>query len=382
MAADYNLRLMAPPKRHEQTDNSHRTLLVTGGAGFIGSNFVRFVLQQRPHWRVVNFDALTYAGNLANLRDIENDPRYAFIHADIRDRQAVSEALQQHQCDSVVHFAAESHVDRSIMDSGPFVSTNVVGTQVMLDAAREFWTQKDLAISPSGHLANDRSSNRQIAKSPDRQIPFRFVHIGTDEVYGELPLDRPDLKFTEDTPIKPNSPYSSSKAAADMLALAYHHTFGMDVVVTRCSNNFGPYQYPEKVIPLFVTNLIDGKKVPLYGDGKNVRDWLHVIDHCEAILAVLEGGKSGEVYNIGGDNERSNLELTHTILKIMGMGEEMIQPVTDRLGHDRRYAIDASKIKKQLNWQPTRSAWPKALQDTIAWYKANENWWRPLKCAP
>jgi dTDP-glucose 4,6-dehydratase len=234
------------------------------------------------------------------------------------------------------------------MDSGPFVSTNVVGTQVMLDAARQ---------------ANIT----------------RFVHIGTDEVYGELPLERTDLKFREDTPIQPSSPYSSSKAASDMLALAYHHTFGMNVVVTRCSNNFGPYQYPEKVIPLFVTNLIDGKKVPLYGDGKNVRDWLHVIDHCEAILAVLERGTPGEVYNIGGNNERSNNELTRTILKIMGLGEDMIQPVPDRLGHDRRYAIDASKIKRELGWQPTRSAWPKALEQTIAWYRANEDWWRPLK---
>jgi dTDP-glucose 4,6-dehydratase len=342
--------------------NEPRTLLVTGGAGFIGSNFVRFVLQQRPNWRVINFDALTYAGNLANLRDVEDDSRYTFIHADIRDRKSVSEALRTHNCDTVVHFAAESHVDRSIMDSGPFISTNVVGTQVMLDAAREWWAR---ASSPKSQASSH----------------FRFVHIGTDEVYGELPLDRPDLKFTEETPIKPNSPYSSSKAAADMLALAYHHTFKMPVVVTRCSNNFGPYQYPEKVIPLFVTNLIDGLKVPLYGDGKNVRDWLHVTDHCEAVLAVLERGAPGEVYNIGGDNERSNNELTRTILKIMGMGEEFIQPVTDRLGHDRRYAIDASKIHRELGWQPTRSAWPKALEDTIAWYKANENWWRALKCA-
>ncbi|MCI0363641.1 MAG: dTDP-glucose 4,6-dehydratase [Phycisphaerales bacterium] len=336
---------MSPPSQ------TPRTLLVTGGAGFIGSNFLRFVLEQRPTWRIVNFDALTYAGNLANLTDIEDDPRYAFIHADIRDREAVAQALADHSVDGVVHFAAESHVDRSIMDSGPFLSTNVIGTQVMLDAAR----QANIA---------------------------RFVHIGTDEVYGELPLERTDLKFTEETPIQPNSPYSASKAAADMLALAYHHTFGMNVVVTRCSNNFGPYQYPEKVIPLFVTNLIDGKKVPLYGDGKNVRDWLHVIDHCEAILAVLERGLPGEVYNIGGNNERSNNELTRTILKIMALGEEMIQPVTDRLGHDRRYAIDAAKIKRGLNWQPTRSAWPTALEQTIAWYRDHEHWWRPLKEKP
>jgi dTDP-glucose 4,6-dehydratase len=326
-----------------------RTLLITGGAGFIGSNFVRLVLQQRTNWRIVNFDALTYAGNLANLSDIEDDARYSFIHADIRDRKAVEKAIAAHSCETVVHFAAESHVDRSIMDSGPFVSTNVMGTQVMLDAARQ-----------SG-------------------IVNRFVHIGTDEVYGELPLERTDLKFTEETPIQPNSPYSASKAAADMLALAYHHTFKMNVVVTRCSNNFGPYQYPEKVIPLFVTNLIDEKKVPLYGDGKNVRDWLHVIDHCEAILAVLERGEPGEVYNIGGNNERSNNELTRMILKCTGHGENMIQPVPDRLGHDRRYAIDASKIKRELGWQPTRSAWPQALQETVDWYRGHEDWWRPLK---
>jgi dTDP-glucose 4,6-dehydratase len=333
----------------QQTDNHPTTILVTGGAGFIGSNFIRFVLQQRPGYRIVNFDALTYAGNLANLRDVEEEPRYSFVHADIRDRDAVSRALKDHRCDAVVHFAAESHVDRSIMDSGPFVSTNVQGTQVMLDAARQ-----------AGGVE-------------------RFVHIGTDEVYGELPLDRPELKFTEQTPLQPSSPYSASKAASDMLALAYHHTFGMPVMVTRCSNNFGPYQYPEKVIPLFVTNLIDGKKVPLYGDGKNVRDWLHVIDHCEAILAVLERGLPGEVYNIGGNNERNNNELTRMILKCTGHGEEMIQPVPDRLGHDRRYAIDASKIKRELGWQPTRSAWPAALQDTVQWYRANEAWWRPLK---
>ena len=341
----------AVAKRKLNGDPDRRTVLATGGAGFIGSNFIHFVIEQRPGWKVINFDALTYAGNRASLMDIEDDPRYAFVHGDIRDRNLVEEMIALHACDTIVHFAAESHVDRSIMDSGPFVSTNVVGTQVMLDAARQ-----------SGLVS-------------------RFVHIGTDEVYGELPLDRTDLKFTEDTPIQPNSPYSASKAAADMLALAYHHTFKMNVVVTRCSNNFGPYQYPEKVIPLFVTNLIDGKKVPLYGDGKNVRDWLHVIDHCEAILAVLERGTPGSVYNIGGNNERSNNELTRMILKCTGHGEDMIQPVPDRLGHDRRYAIDASKIKRELGWQPTRSAWPQALRETVEWYRANEEWWRPLKHA-
>jgi dTDP-glucose 4,6-dehydratase len=327
-------------------DDVHQ-ILITGGAGFIGSNFVRFVLHERPNWRIVNLDALTYAGNKANLADVEREERYTFVHGDIRDRPTVLHALAG--CDAVVHFAAESHVDRSIVDSSPFISTNVQGTQVLLDACREV-----------GDVT-------------------RFIQIGTDEVYGELPLDRPDLKFTEQTPLRPNSPYSASKAASDLLALAYHHTFGLPVIVTRCSNNFGPYQYPEKVIPLFVTNLIDGLKVPLYGDGRNVRDWLHVVDHCQAVLAVLEKGRPGEVYNIGGDNERSNLELTQAILQQMGLDEQMIEPVEDRLGHDRRYAIDATKIKRDLGWQPSRSAWPEALADTIAWYRANEAWWRPLK---
>lgn len=326
---------------------SERQILITGGAGFIGSNFVRFVMHERPKWRIVNYDALTYAGNPANLGDVADDRRYEFVHGDIRDRDKMIHALSG--CDSVVHFAAESHVDRSIADASPFVSTNVLGTQVLLDACRELGTIE------------------------------RFVQIGTDEVYGELPLDRPDLKFTEQTPLNPNSPYSASKAAADLLALSYHTTFDLPVVVTRCSNNFGPYQYPEKVIPLFVTNLIDGQKVPLYGDGLNVRDWVHVIDHCEAVLTVMERGVVGEVYNIGGNNEQSNLNLTHTILDQIGCGKDMIQPVEDRLGHDRRYAIDSTKILNELGWQPTRSAWPEALAETIEWYKSNESWWRPLK---
>lgn len=325
---------------------SHR-ILITGGAGFIGSNFVRYLLHERPDWEVVNYDALTYAGNRASLADLEDNPRYTFIHADIRDRDAMLGALTD--CDLVIHFAAESHVDRSIQDSSPFISTNVQGTQTLLDACRVVGSVE------------------------------RFLQVGTDEVYGELPLDRPDLLFTEDTSLQPNSPYSASKAAADMLALAYHHTFGFPAMVTRCSNNFGPYQYPEKVIPLFVTNLMEGRKVPLYGDGKNVRDWLHVIDHCEALLRVLECGAFGRVYNIGGNNERSNLDLTHSILNLMGHDGTMIQPVTDRLGHDRRYAIDASRIRDELGWEPTRSAWPEALADTIAWYRDHEAWWRPLK---
>jgi dTDP-glucose 4,6-dehydratase len=325
-------------------------LLVTGGAGFIGSNFVRMVLRDRPGVRVTNLDKLTYSGNLENLTEVENDPRYRFVKGDICDAQTVARLIDE--CDAVVHFAAESHVDRSIMDSRPFIDANVVGTQVLLDAVR-----------------------RSKAAGKDR----RMVHVSTDEVYGSLPLDRPDLKFTEETPLQANSPYAASKAAADLLARAYHHTFGLDVLTTRCSNNFGPYQFPEKVIPLFVTNLIEGQPVPLYGDGKNVRDWLHVDDHCEAILAVLERGRSGEVYNIGGNNERSNLELTHMILKIMGKGPEMIRHVPDRPGHDRRYAIDASKIERELGWRPTRSAWPAALEATVRWYVEHPQWWRRVK---
>ena len=330
---------------------SFQRILVTGGCGFIGSNLVRMLRRERPDAEVVNLDALTYAGNPANLADLEDDPGYRFIHGDIRDRATVDRAMDG--CDAVMHLAAESHVDRSIIDSLPFVRANVEGTQVLLDAAR--------ARAGSG--------------TPVR----RFLHVSTDEVYGQLPLDRPDLLFTESTPLAPSSPYSASKAASDMLALAAHHTHGLPVVVTRCSNNFGPYQYPEKVIPLFVTNLMEGTTVPLYGDGRNVRDWLHVEDHCEALLAVAERGTDGGVYNIGGNNERSNLELTRTILELMGLGEDRIVRVADRLGHDLRYAIDATRMREEIGWEPTRSAWPDALQGTIEWYRANPRWWEPLK---
>lgn len=323
-----------------------RRLLVTGGCGFIGSNFIRFVLAHRPQWQVLNLDKLSYSGNLENLRGVEHDPRYRFVHGDIDDRAVVEDLLAD--CDSVVHFAAESHVDRSIQDPRPFVQTNVLGTQNLLECAR-------------------RAGGR------------RFVHISTDEVYGSLPLEHPELKFTESSPLCANSPYSASKAASDLLALSYHHTFGLEVMVTRCSNNFGPYQFPEKVIPLFVTNLLEGQPVPLYGDGLNVRDWIHVDDHCEAVLAVLEHGTEGRVYNIGGDNERSNLELTHMLLDLMGAGRHMIKPVADRLGHDRRYAIDATRIKHELGWRPTRSAWPQALANTVTWYTDNPGWWQLLK---
>ncbi len=325
--------------------------LVTGGSGFIGSNFVRFLLGNRDDVRVTNLDVLTYSGNGENLADLDNDPRYTFVHGDILDGELVSSLVRD--CDAVVHMAAESHVDRSIQDSAPFIKTNVLGTQVLLDATR--------------HASEGESA------------PKRFVYVSTDEVYGSLPLDRPDMLFTEETPLSPNSPYAASKTAGDHLVNAAFHTFGMDVVTTRCSNNFGPYQFPEKVIPLFVTNLMEGLPVPLYGDGKNVRDWLHVDDHCEAILTVLEKGVSGEVYNVGGNNEQSNNELTHAILGLMGKGPEMIRHVEDRLGHDRRYAIDSSKIQRELGWVPTRSAWPGALEQTVRWYMDNRGWWERVK---
>jgi len=325
-------------------------VLVTGGAGFIGSNFIRYLLRERPETYVTNLDALTYSGNLASLSDVLPHPRHRFVHGDIRDAALLSQIMPS--CDAVVHFAAESHVDRSIVDARPFVSTNVEGTACLLDTAVRCW---------KGDATR------------------RFLTVGTDESYGSLPLDEPDARFTEDSPLRPSSPYSATKTASDLLTLASHATHGLPTLLTRCSNNFGPYQHPEKVIPLFVTNLIDGEPVPLYGDGRNVRDWLHVEDHCEALLTVLERGDAGRTYNIGGDNERSNLELTRAILAILGRDESMIRHVADRPGHDRRYAIDASRIRTELGWRPSRSAWPDALESTVAWYQRNPSWWRPLK---
>lgn len=323
-----------------------RRILVTGGCGFIGSNFIRFVLRNRVDWLIVNLDNLSYSGNLENLQEIDRDPRYKFVRGDINDRDIVDGLVKQ--CDALVHFAAESHVDRSIMDPRPFVETNILGTQTLLESAR---------------LAGGR----------------RFVHVSTDEVYGSLPLEQPDLKFNEDSPICGNSPYAASKASSDLLALSYHHTFGLQVMVTRCSNNFGAYQFPEKIIPLFVTNLLNDEHVPLYGDGRNVRDWLHVDDHCEAIVAVLENGRAGRVYNIGGNNERSNLDLTLSILTITGKARDKIRAVADRPGHDLRYAIDASRIERELGWRATRSAWPEALAETVKWYRDNRVWWERIK---
>ncbi len=325
-----------------------RTLLVTGAAGFIGSNFIRMLLARGEQARLIALDKLTYAGNLGNLKDLLTDERLAFVKGDICDTELVSALFDEHGIRQVVNFAAESHVDRSIMGSGPFVQANVVGTQVLLDVAK--------------------------AKGVER-----FLQVGTDEVYGSLPEDRPEIKFTEETPLAPNSPYSASKAAADCMARAYYHTFGMPVLITRCSNNYGPYQFPEKLIPLFVTNLIEGRKVPLYGDGMNIRDWLYVEDHCDAIWTVLNKGRPGEVYNIGGNNELANRTITETILRAMDKPwNEWVHYVKDRPGHDRRYAIDASKIKRELNWEP-RHRFEQAIRQTIQWYVQNESWWRAIK---
>ena len=314
-------------------------LFVTGGAGFIGSNYVRHVLETTDD-EVTVFDALTYAGNLSSLADVADNLRYSFVEGDICDRAAVASAMAGH--DSVVHFAAESHVDRSIVDPDTFVRTNCLGTNVMCDVARTIGVE-------------------------------RFLHISTDEVYGSIE----EGSFVETDRLGPRSPYSSSKAGSDLIALSYEETYGLPVIVTRSSNNFGPYQYPEKVIPLFVTNLLDGKKVPLYGDGLNVRDWIHVMDNCAGVDTVLRKGVIGEIYNIGGGNETTNRDLTQMVLANCGVGEEMIEYVEDRLGHDRRYSIDCSKARA-LGWSPSRNL-DSAVAETVEWYRANRAWWEPLK---
>ena len=314
-------------------------LFVTGAAGFIGSNYVRHVLSTTDD-EVTVFDALTYAGNLSSLDDVASDPRYRFVQGDICDRGAVTAAMEGH--DAVVHFAAESHVDRSIVDPDTFVRTNCLGTNVMCDVARTVGVD-------------------------------RFLHISTDEVYGSIE----EGSFVETDRLGPRSPYSSSKAGSDLIALSYEETYGLPVIVTRSSNNFGPYQFPEKVIPLFVTNLLDGRKVPLYGDGLNVRDWIYVMDNCVGVDMVLRKGAVGEIYNIGGGNETTNRDLTEKVLALLGAGDEMIEYVQDRLGHDRRYSIDCSKANA-LGWTPSRSL-DEALAETVDWYRANRAWWEPLK---
>lgn len=326
-------------------------ILVTGGAGFIGSNLVRWLLEHRPGTQVVNLDALTYAGNLESLTDVEGHPDYTFIHGDICDPGAVVRAMEG--ADLVLHLAAESHVDRSIVSDAPFVRTNVMGTQTLLSAALELG------------------------------VP-RFVQVSTDEVYGELPwrdpahVDPSAPRFTEDTPLSPRSPYSASKAAGDHLALAYHTTHGMDVVVTRCSNNYGPYQFPEKLIPLMITHALEDRPLPVYGDGLYVRDWIQVEDHCRGIVAAAERGEAGRVYNFGGDAERTNLTVVRAILRALGKPEDRVEHVKDRKGHDRRYAIDFSRAEAELDWRPSVT-FEEGLADTMRWYLANERWWRPLK---
>lgn len=329
------------------------TYLVTGAAGFIGSNFVRMLADRDPPHpaKVVALDKLTYAGNLKNIADLLErlgPDRLVFEKADICDMEAMKRVFGEHGVTHVINFAAESHVDRSILGSGPFVMTNVVGTQVLLDVARAHGTQ-------------------------------RFHQVSTDEVYGTLPEDDPSVLFTEQTPLQPNSPYSATKAAADCLVRSYFETFHMDVTTTRCSNNYGPYHFPEKLIPLFVTNLMEGKQVPLYGDGMNIRDWLHVSDHCDAILTVLEKAKPGRVYNVGGNNEQTNRAITETLIELCGRKwDEAVRYVEDRKGHDRRYAIDATKIRNDLGWEPKRR-WDEAIRETVQWYVENEEWWRDVK---
>lgn len=322
-----------------------KNILVTGGAGFIGSNFVKYVLENTDY-NVFNYDKLTYAGNLENLTDIENNPKYKFIKADICDAEAVEKALTKNNIDTIVNFAAESHVDRSILSSKEFILTNILGTQVLLDVAKKVGIE-------------------------------RFLQVSTDEVYGSLPEDRKDLLFTEKTPITTNSPYSSSKASADLLCNAYFHTHKFPVLITRCSNNYGPYQFPEKLIPLMIAKAIDGENLPVYGDGKNVRDWLYVGDHCSAILTVLERGRLGEVYNIGGNNEWYNIDIVKLILSTLGKGEDRITYVKDRPGHDRRYAIDSTKIMTELGWKPEHQ-FEDGIKLTIDWYVNNEAWWRKV----
>lgn len=324
-------------------------LLVTGGLGFIGSNLVRHLLNKYKNYTVINLDAVTYAGHPENLKDIENNPRYKFVKGQIEDRKLVDEIVSGRMfgpIDGIINLAAETHVDRSITDPAVFVNTNVLGTQVLLEAAYQY-----------GRKSEDIFS-------------IRYVQVSTDEVYGTL--GETGL-FTEETPLAPNSPYSSSKAGADFLCRAYFHTYKLPVMITRCSNNYGPYQHPEKLIPLFISNALNNKPVPVYGDGLNVRDWLHVEDHCQAIDVVFHKGTPGEVYNIGGNNEKKNIEITKLVLSELGKSEDLIKYVKDRPGHDRRYAIDSSKIQRELGWSPAHT-FETGIQQTIEWYKRNQDW--------
>ena len=321
-------------------------ILVTGGAGFIGGNFVLYMVNQYPEDTIVNLDALTYAGNLETLKAVEHAPNYKFVKGDIADREFIYQLFEEEKFDAVVNFAAESHVDRSIINPGIFVETNVLSTQVLLDASRKYDVK-------------------------------RYHQVSTDEVYGDLPLDRKDLFFTEETPLHTSSPYSASKASADLLCLAYYRTFNTPVTVSRCSNNYGPYHFPEKLIPLMISRALNDQSLPVYGKGENVRDWLHVYDHCVAIDLILRKGRVGEVYNIGGHNERTNLEVVQTILRELNKPESLIQYVTDRKGHDLRYAIDPTKIETELGWTPKYN-FDTGIKQTIQWYLDNKSWWENI----
>ena len=321
-------------------------VLVTGGAGFIGGNFVHHMVNKYPDYQIVNLDLLTYAGNLETLKPVEDKPNYKFVKGDIADEAFIMDLFEKEKFDVVVNFAAESHVDRSIEDPGIFVQTNVMGTRVLLDASRKFGVK-------------------------------RYHQVSTDEVYGDLPLDRPDLFFTENTPIHTSSPYSASKASADLFVLAYHRTFGTPVTVSRCSNNYGPYHFPNFLMALMISRALADEELPVYGNGENVRDWLHVSDHCEAIDLIIHKGKVGEVYNIGGHNERTNLQVVQTILKALDKPESLIKYVKDRPGHDRRYAIDPTKIETELGWKPKYN-FDTGIAQTIQWYLDNEDWWKHI----
>lgn len=322
-----------------------KNVLVTGGAGFIGSNFIKYVLKHYD-WNVINFDKLTYAGNLENLSDIEKNKKYKFVKGDICVEEMVNNTIKDNDIDTIVNFAAESHVDRSILGAKEFIQTNVAGTQILLDAFKKYGLAK-------------------------------YLQVSTDEVYGSLPEDKKELKFTEDTPLKTSSPYSASKASADLLCNSYFHTHKLPILITRCSNNYGPYQFPEKLIPLMIAKAMNSENLPVYGDGKNIRDWLYVEDHCSAICTVLEKGRFGEVYNIGGNNEWYNINIVKIILKILGKSESLITYVKDRPGHDRRYAIDSSKIQNELGWKPEHD-FENGILKTVEWYNANETWWRKV----
>ena len=323
-----------------------KKILVTGGAGFIGGNFVHYMVDKYPNYMIVNLDALTYAGNLETCQPVEGKPNYKFVKGDIADRDFIFNLFEKEKFDIVVNFAAESHVDRSVTDPEIFIKTNVLGTQVLMDASRAYGVQ-------------------------------RYHQVSTDEVYGDLPLDRPDLFFTEETPLHTSSPYSASKASADLLVFAYHRTFGLPITISRCSNNYGPYHFPEKLIPLMISRALNDEQLPVYGNGENVRDWLHVYDHCAAIDLILHKGKVGEVYNVGGHNERTNLEVVKTILKALNKPESLITYVKDRPGHDLRYAIDPQKLENELGWKPTYN-FDTGIQQTIEWYLNNKQWWENI----